>query len=101
MFVSRVRPVSEPLRLGRLQGNHFDLVVRDLRPHPAGGTAHRSVCDTPTHLVALVQQAVENVKVDDMRPPTITMNDLLANNVLDFMGQCHRHGNGWMDIRVI
>ncbi|KAF0029663.1 hypothetical protein F2P81_018768 [Scophthalmus maximus] len=37
MRLSQVRPVSEPLRLGRLQGNHFDLVVRDLRPHRARG----------------------------------------------------------------
>uniref|UniRef100_A0A3Q1GUR1 Pseudouridylate synthase PUS7L n=1 Tax=Acanthochromis polyacanthus TaxID=80966 RepID=A0A3Q1GUR1_9TELE len=36
MRVSQVRSVSEPLRLGRLQGNHFDLVVRDLRPHGSG-----------------------------------------------------------------
>ncbi|KAI4803336.1 hypothetical protein KUCAC02_006887 [Chaenocephalus aceratus] len=49
----------EPLRLGRLQGNHFDLVVRDLRPH---GDTHSSAADTHTRLAALVKEAVENVK---------------------------------------
>eukprot|EP00064_Thunnus_orientalis_P013136 superscaffoldBa00002098_g13173 len=61
MCVSQVRSVSEPLRLGRLQGNHFDLVVRHLRPHGAGDT-HPSGADTHTRLVGLVKEAVENVK---------------------------------------
>uniref|UniRef100_UPI003AAE5EFF pseudouridylate synthase PUS7L-like n=1 Tax=Centroberyx gerrardi TaxID=166262 RepID=UPI003AAE5EFF len=61
MRLSQIRSVSEPLRLGRLQGNHFDLVVRDLRPHRASDT-HLAGPDTHTHLAALVQQAVENVK---------------------------------------
>ncbi|XP_056133414.1 pseudouridylate synthase PUS7L [Lampris incognitus] len=61
MRLSHVRSVSEPLRLGQLQGNHFDLVVRDLRPHKASDT-HPSGPDTPSHLAVLVQQAVENVK---------------------------------------
>ncbi|XP_052368571.1 pseudouridylate synthase PUS7L-like [Oncorhynchus keta] len=39
----------------RLQGNHFDLVVRDLRPHQGHGTL--------MELDSLVQEAVENVKV--------------------------------------
>lgn len=61
MRLSQVRSVSEPLRLGRLQGNHFDLVVRDLRPHGAGD-AHPSGVGH-TRLAALVKEAVENVKV--------------------------------------
>lgn len=55
MHVSQIHSVSEPLRLGRLQGNHFDLVVRDLRPHRSG--------DTHPPLAALVKEAVENVEV--------------------------------------
>lgn len=53
MQISRVRPVSEPLKLGRLQGNHFDLVIRDLKPHEKHGL---------TGLQQLVKEAVENVK---------------------------------------
>lgn len=56
MRLSQIRSVSEPLRLGRLQGNHFDLVVRDLRPHGASANTH-------TRLVALVKEAVKNVEV--------------------------------------
>nr|XP_046235489.1 pseudouridylate synthase 7 homolog-like protein [Scatophagus argus]XP_046235490.1 pseudouridylate synthase 7 homolog-like protein [Scatophagus argus] len=61
MHLSQIRSVSEPLRLGQLQGNHFDLVVRDLRPHGASD-AHSSGANTHTRLAALVKQAVENVK---------------------------------------
>ncbi|KAM4614622.1 pseudouridylate synthase PUS7L isoform 2-T2 [Polymixia lowei] len=61
MRLSQLHSVREPLRLGRLQGNHFDLVVRDLRPHGLSNTHHTGP-DTPTALAALVQQAVENVK---------------------------------------
>ncbi|XP_034382618.1 pseudouridylate synthase 7 homolog-like protein [Cyclopterus lumpus] len=61
MRLSQIRSVSEPLRLGRLQGNHFDLVVRDLRPHGASD-AHSSGADTHTRLAALVNEALENVK---------------------------------------
>ncbi|XP_022605205.1 pseudouridylate synthase 7 homolog-like protein isoform X1 [Seriola dumerili] len=61
MRLSQVRSVSEPLRLGRLQGNHFDLVVRDLRPHGASDT-HSSGADRHARLAALVKEAVENVK---------------------------------------
>ncbi|XP_052435667.1 pseudouridylate synthase PUS7L [Carassius gibelio] len=53
MQISRVRPVSEPLKLGRLQGNHFDLVIRDLKHHDEHGL---------TGLQQLVKEAVENVK---------------------------------------
>ncbi|KAF3859577.1 hypothetical protein F7725_021976 [Dissostichus mawsoni] len=59
MCVTQIRSVSEPLRLGRLQGNHFDLVVRDLRPH---GDTHSSAADTHTRLAALVKEAVENAR---------------------------------------
>lgn len=55
MLLSQVRSVGEPLRLGRLQGNHFDLVVRDLRPHRPGGAA--------PPLATLIKEAVENVEV--------------------------------------
>ncbi|XP_029351208.1 pseudouridylate synthase PUS7L isoform X1 [Echeneis naucrates] len=61
MRLSQIHSVSEPLRLGCLQGNHFDLVVRDLRPHRDGDT-HSSSADRHTRLVALVKEAVENVK---------------------------------------
>uniref|UniRef100_A0A3Q3W3H2 Pseudouridylate synthase PUS7L n=1 Tax=Mola mola TaxID=94237 RepID=A0A3Q3W3H2_MOLML len=54
MRLSQIRSVGEPLRLGRLQGNHFDLVVRDLRPHTAG--------DTRARLPALINEALENVE---------------------------------------
>ncbi|XP_043093817.1 pseudouridylate synthase 7 homolog-like protein isoform X2 [Puntigrus tetrazona] len=53
MQISHVRPVSEPLKLGRLQGNHFDLVIRDLKPHGKSQL---------TELQHLVKEAVENVK---------------------------------------
>jgi len=62
MRLFQIRSVGEPLRLGRLQGNHFDLVVRDLRPHGASD-AHSSGADTHTRLAALVHEALENVKV--------------------------------------
>ncbi|XP_076577798.1 pseudouridylate synthase PUS7L [Chaetodon auriga] len=61
MSLSQIRAVGEPLRLGRLQGNHFDLVVRDLRPHGASDT-HSSGADTHTRLETLVKEAVENVE---------------------------------------
>ncbi|XP_017573302.1 pseudouridylate synthase 7 homolog-like protein [Pygocentrus nattereri] len=53
MQLSNIHPASEPLRLGRLQGNHFDLVIRDLKPH--------GKCSS-SDLEALVKAAVENVK---------------------------------------
>ncbi|XP_053270764.1 pseudouridylate synthase PUS7L [Pleuronectes platessa] len=61
MRLTQVRSVSEPLRLGRLQGNHFDLVVRDLRPH-SSSDAHAPGAERHTRLAALVKEAVENVK---------------------------------------
>ncbi|CAN9508240.1 unnamed protein product [Ophioblennius macclurei] len=61
MRLSQVRSVNEPLRLGRLTGNHFDLVVRNLRPHRASDT-HSSGADMHTRLAELAKEAVENVK---------------------------------------
>ncbi|XP_037099224.1 pseudouridylate synthase 7 homolog-like protein [Syngnathus acus] len=61
MRLSHVRSVSEPLKLGRLQGNHFDLVVRNLRSHGTGA-AHSGV-ETRRRLAGLVEEALENVKV--------------------------------------
>ncbi|XP_030006905.1 pseudouridylate synthase PUS7L isoform X2 [Sphaeramia orbicularis] len=58
--LSEIRSVREPLKLGRLQGNHFDLVVRDLKPHEAS-EVHSFGADA--HLAALVKEGVENVKV--------------------------------------
>ncbi|XP_051974806.1 pseudouridylate synthase PUS7L [Xyrauchen texanus] len=53
MQLSHIRPVSESLKLGRLLGNHFDLVIRDLKCHEK--------CRV-TNLNKLVKEAVENVK---------------------------------------
>uniref|UniRef100_W5UI22 Pseudouridylate synthase PUS7L n=1 Tax=Ictalurus punctatus TaxID=7998 RepID=W5UI22_ICTPU len=50
--LSKIHPVSEPLRLGRLAGNHFDLVIRDVKPHKCSSI----------DLESLVEEAVENVK---------------------------------------
>ncbi|XP_057709781.1 pseudouridylate synthase PUS7L isoform X1 [Corythoichthys intestinalis] len=61
MRLSHIRSASEPLKLGRLRGNHFDLVVRNLRSHGASGT--RSFADTRHQLTGLVEEALENVKV--------------------------------------
>ena len=55
MQLSNIHAVSEPLRLGRLQGNHFDLVIRDLKSHGKCGSSD---------LELLVKEAVENVKVN-------------------------------------
>lgn len=58
MSLSHIRSVGEPLRLGQLQGNHFDLVVRDLRPH-----MHCSGSGGRARLAALIKEAVGNVEV--------------------------------------
>ncbi|KAJ0057008.1 hypothetical protein NL108_000833, partial [Boleophthalmus pectinirostris] len=52
-----VRSVSEPLKLGRLRGNHFDIVVRDLKPHIYDGP------DPLAYTEVLVKAAMEAVKV--------------------------------------
>lgn len=62
MRLSQIRSVGEPLRLGQLQGNHFDLVVRGLRPH-GHADERRSGADVRARLAELVREAVENVKV--------------------------------------
>ncbi len=59
MQISHVRSVSKPLNLGRLQGNHFDLVIRDLKPYGKSQL---------TELQHLVKEAVENVKVNICSP---------------------------------
>lgn len=51
--LSKLHRVSEPLRLGRLAGNRFELVVRHLKPHESSAG----------DLDGLVKEAVENVKV--------------------------------------
>lgn len=56
MRLFAVRSVSEPLKLGRLQGNHFDIVVRDVMQHVS------DVKEPQTNLENLVNEAVENVK---------------------------------------
>ncbi|XP_056311763.1 pseudouridylate synthase PUS7L isoform X2 [Danio aesculapii] len=53
MQISHVRPAFEALKLGRLQGNHFELVIRDLKHHGKHGLAE---------LPQLIEEAVENVK---------------------------------------
>uniref|UniRef100_A0A1A8VDS5 Pseudouridylate synthase PUS7L n=1 Tax=Nothobranchius furzeri TaxID=105023 RepID=A0A1A8VDS5_NOTFU len=61
MRLSQICSVSEPLKLGRLQGNHFDLVVRNLRPHrPVDKRS--SATDVHAHLAALVKEAVDNTQ---------------------------------------
>ncbi|XP_077357042.1 pseudouridylate synthase PUS7L isoform X2 [Festucalex cinctus] len=61
MRLSHIHSVAEPLKLGRLQGNHFDLVVRNLRLHGARD-AHLAA-ETRHRLAGLVEEALENVKV--------------------------------------
>lgn len=55
MQISRVRPAFEALKLGRLQGNHFELVIRDLKHHGKHGLAE---------LPQLIEEAVKHVKVN-------------------------------------
>ncbi|KAJ8377402.1 hypothetical protein AAFF_G00260620 [Aldrovandia affinis] len=59
--LSHIHPALQPLHLGRLQGNNFQLIIRDVRPHSAGSTAPPSAGST-SDLGALVQEAVDNVK---------------------------------------
>uniref|UniRef100_A0A3Q3DVW4 Pseudouridylate synthase PUS7L n=1 Tax=Hippocampus comes TaxID=109280 RepID=A0A3Q3DVW4_HIPCM len=61
MRLSHIRPAAEPLKLGRLRGNHFDLVVRDLKSH--GGSAAHSGAETQRRLAGLVEEALQNVQV--------------------------------------
>ncbi|XP_058511960.1 pseudouridylate synthase PUS7L isoform X2 [Ochotona princeps] len=52
MSVFNVRPASEALRLGQLQGNHFDVIIRDVRSQ-SGDSAP---------VAGRVLEAIENVK---------------------------------------
>lgn len=61
--LSRIRAVSQPLHLGRLQGNRFQLVVRHLRPHTPESSAA---------LPRLVQEALDNVKVPQSTSQTFS-----------------------------
>ncbi|XP_066490526.1 pseudouridylate synthase PUS7L [Tiliqua scincoides] len=51
--VSNVRSANQPLRLGQLQGNRFDIIVRDLK--------HQSN-DCSASLEKRVSEAIENIK---------------------------------------
>ncbi|XP_062990050.1 pseudouridylate synthase PUS7L isoform X2 [Elgaria multicarinata webbii] len=53
LCVSNVHAVSRPLRLGQLQGNHFDIIVRGLKPRN---------CDCSANLTERICEAIENVK---------------------------------------
>ncbi|MBN3298387.1 PUS7L protein, partial [Amia calva] len=53
IHIHHIHPVSQPLRLGRLKGNHFDIIVRDVRAHSG---------DCTSDLKQLVQEALDNVK---------------------------------------
>ncbi|NWW76789.1 PUS7L protein, partial [Climacteris rufus] len=51
--IYNIRPAYQHLRLGQLKGNHFDIVVRDLRHH-----SHDSCAD----LKGRISEAMENVE---------------------------------------
>nr|XP_056702069.1 pseudouridylate synthase PUS7L isoform X1 [Euleptes europaea] len=53
MCVANVRPASQPLRLGQLQGNHFCILVRNLKQHSS---------DCSASLKERIVEAIENVK---------------------------------------
>ncbi|XP_028666544.1 pseudouridylate synthase PUS7L [Erpetoichthys calabaricus] len=52
--ISNIHPTSQPLRLGHLAGNHFDIIVRDVK---------KKMLEYSRELKDLVCEAVENVKV--------------------------------------
>ncbi|XP_075407967.1 pseudouridylate synthase PUS7L isoform X2 [Tenrec ecaudatus] len=52
MKVFNIRPVGDPLRLGQLKGNHFDIVIRNLS---------RQINDS-AQLKERILEAIENVK---------------------------------------
>lgn len=54
MRIHNVCSASQHLRLGQLKGNHFDIVVRDLRRH-----SH----DTSADLKERISEAIEDVEV--------------------------------------
>ncbi|XP_053111415.1 pseudouridylate synthase PUS7L isoform X2 [Hemicordylus capensis] len=51
--VSNIHSASQPLKLGQLQGNHFDIIVRDLKLQSN---------DCSARLKERIPQAIENVK---------------------------------------
>ncbi|XP_044278996.1 pseudouridylate synthase 7 homolog-like protein [Varanus komodoensis] len=51
--ISNVHSASHPLKLGQLQGNHFDIIVRDLK---------LKSCDYSANLMERIGEAIENVK---------------------------------------
>ncbi|KAM6438037.1 pseudouridylate synthase PUS7L isoform 1-T3 [Liasis olivaceus] len=53
LSVSHIYSVSQPLRLGQLQGNQFDIIVRDLKLHNNESTSN---------LKEQICEAIENVK---------------------------------------
>ncbi|KFQ18199.1 Pseudouridylate synthase 7 homolog-like, partial [Merops nubicus] len=53
MRIHNIHPACQHLRLGQLKGNHFDIIVRDLKPH-----SH----DTSADLKERISEAMENVK---------------------------------------
>uniref|UniRef100_A0A8D0L6K8 Pseudouridylate synthase PUS7L n=1 Tax=Sphenodon punctatus TaxID=8508 RepID=A0A8D0L6K8_SPHPU len=53
MKVSNIHSVHQHLRLGQLKGNHFDIIVRDLK-HQGN--------DTSANLKERISEAIENVK---------------------------------------
>ncbi|XP_033888551.3 pseudouridylate synthase PUS7L [Acipenser ruthenus] len=53
MNLYNMRPADQPIRLGQLRGNHFDIRVRNVKKHSA---------DSSADLKDLVHEALENVK---------------------------------------
>lgn len=53
MNVFNVRSVDDSLRLGQLKGNHFEIIIRNLRNQP----------NDSANLRERVLEAIENVKV--------------------------------------
>lgn len=54
MKIHNIHSASQHLRLGQLKGNHFDIIVRDLKLH-----SH----DSPADLKERISEAMENIKV--------------------------------------
>lgn len=53
MKIHNIHSASQHLRLGQLKGNHFDIIVRDLKLH-----SH----DSPADLKERISEAMENIK---------------------------------------
>lgn len=54
MRIHNIHSAHQHLRLGQLKGNHFDIVVRDLKHH-----SH----DSPVDLKERISEAMENIEV--------------------------------------